>query len=254
MKKIFKLLKSPILTNLLLISGLCIFLILIFLERDRIINKVSPNYTLIKEQSINKKFAKEILDGGYILFFRHAERYKAEPFQQLQVYDAYEVNNNLKGENTYFAKFVCLNELGKIQAKMIGQVINQLNVKFSKVISSTSCRSRQTAKLAFNRIDETYNSLVHQGPWSEPKEIFFKNVREILLKNKPQKGENIFIVAHNSVIKKPVFDEVFDNDIDYFLQEGGFYLIENRNKKLYLVHKFRTFLDFSSSLYKRPQD
>ena len=265
MKNLFVLFKSPVITNILLILLLFSFSLIIYLDPDGIIAKfkkikseplikLEDNNYLTKDQKLQIKYAKEILKGGYILFYRHAERYKAEPYQQLQVYDAYEINNSIKAENTYFEKFVCLNDLGKIQAQMMGQIINDFNIKYSTVVSSSSCRARQTANIAFKKVDKSYNSLVHQGPWTETKKFFYDDVKKVILENIPKKNENTMMVAHNSVIGRHIFDKVFSENVEYFLQEGGFYLIEIKDGKLNLVYKFRSFNDFTAALYTRPKD
>ena len=149
------------------------------------------------------------MDGGYILFFRHGERYKAEPHQALQTYDAYELNKNIKAENSYFKKFVCLNEEEKLKQNLLVKV-NDLKVYvIGKVISSPSCRAMQTANIAFGKIDVIHNTLVHKSPWFEKDSDFYSNVKEVLLKHKPEKGKNIIVTAHNSVLERDVFDEVF---------------------------------------------
>ena len=102
--------------NILLGSAILLFslssITSLFKEKEFITQNIKKLLPIKSDyqNNMDEFWAKEILSGGYILFFRHAERYKPEPFQQLQVYDAYEVNNNLKGENTYFAKFVCFIE------------------------------------------------------------------------------------------------------------------------------------------------
>ena len=66
-------------------------------------------------------WAKEIMNGGYILHFRHAERDK---WIDVKMYDALESHLHSNGdnesryaENDYFSEAVCLNNRGKIQAK-----------------------------------------------------------------------------------------------------------------------------------------
>ena len=98
-------------------------------------------------------WAKEILNGGYILHFRHAERDK---WIDVQMYDALESDVHENGaddsryaENDYFSEAVCLNDRGKIQAKAIGEHLSNINLPIGSVVSSVSCRARQTAVLAF---------------------------------------------------------------------------------------------------------
>ena len=232
--------------------------LLIYMERKRIIDKVSKiifNYS-DKEKKKQKEFelAQKILKGGYILFIRHAERYKAEPFQAVQTYDAYELNNKILAENSFFSKMVCLNEEGKMQGKLIGEIFKDLGVPISQVISSPSCRARQTAMLAFGKIDKIYNSLLHTGPFNENSSDLLKNIKKIILDQDINEKKNIIITGHNSVIKRNIFDKVYDEDLEYWIEEGGFYVIKKVKNELVLIHKFRSLNNFTKVLYKRPKD
>jgi len=266
LKNKFELLKIALLILIFLNSSA-----LIYLEKNRISGGLTNLFTKITltSKSIavssyqkngypqklkDRKISKKILNGGYILFFRHAERYKADPYQPVQAYDAYELNNNIKAENSYFAQFVCLNPEGKIQAKLIGDIFRDLKVPIGKVISSPSCRARQTANLAFGKIDAIHNTLVHYFPWFEKDEDFFSNVKKILQKYKPKTGENIIITGHNTVMGEHVFDEVIPKNLKYRLEEGGFYVIKHEANKLVLVHKFESLFNFTGSMYIRPLD
>ena len=62
------------------------------------------------------------------------------------------------------------------------------------------------------------------------------------------------MTAHNSVLERDVFDEVFQENLRYGIQEGGFYVIKQEGEKLVLIHKFKSFLNFSGSMYIRPLD
>ena len=79
------------------------------------------------------------------------------------MYDALESDVHQKGinesrlaENDYFKDAVCLNERGLIQAKAMGEHIKRIGLPIGKVYSSVSCRSRQTAQLAFNGFDSLH--------------------------------------------------------------------------------------------------
>lgn len=232
--------------------------LLLYMERKRITDKLSKiflNYSY-KEEKKQKEYelAKEILKGGYILFIRHAERYKAEPYQAVQTYDAYELNNKILAENSFFSQMVCLNKEGKMQGKLIGEIFRDLDVPISKIISSPSCRARQTAMLAFGKIDKIYNSLLHTGPFNENSTELIKNIKKIILSQDSDKKKNIIITGHNSVIKRGIFDKVYDENLVYWLEEGGFYVIKKVKNELVLIHKYKSLNNFTKALYKRPKD
>ena len=102
----------------------------IYEKREKIFEKIrtelkpedqfAKNYPSLTIKEDVKKLAKEILNGGYILFFRHAERDK---WTDVQMYDAIELNKNLKGEDSYFSNAVCLSSKGLVQARMMGKII-----------------------------------------------------------------------------------------------------------------------------------
>ena len=121
---------------------------------QKIFKKIKPNKT-----SKDEFWAREILNGGYILFFRHAERDK---WLDVKMFDAIEagINNNGNilreqrfGENDYFGDAVCLNKRGKIQAKGMNEIIEFSRLPIGNIISSPSCRARQTAELVFGRYE-----------------------------------------------------------------------------------------------------
>ena len=210
-------------------------------------------YTLDYEKNENNKFwAKKILSGGFILFFRHAERDK---WIDVQMYDALESelqdknpNSFRFAENEYFADAVCLNKRGKIQAKAMGEVIKYSELPVSYVVSSPSCRARQTANLVFGGYDELEKKFVHKGPYTETGDR--SGYLEKYILNLPRsKDKNVIISAHNSVIG----DHLFIRD-KVSLEEGGFYVLSIKNNKLVLEHEFHNFNSFSKQFFIRNHD
>ena len=156
------------------------------------------------------EWAKKILKGGYILHFRHAERDK---WIDVQMYDALEsdlhsngINESRYAENDYFTDAVCLNERGKIQAKAMGEHIQNIGLPISNVVSSVSCRARQTSKLAFGGYDSLNRLLVHEGPYNEIAEDRIKKIRSFYLSLPYYKEGNVIVSSHNGVIRKEMFD------------------------------------------------
>lgn len=216
--------------------------------------KYKPGKYYIKEQ---KDLAYELLNGGYILFFRHAER---EKWIDVKKYDSIETNEGLKAENEYFQNAVCLSERGLIQARAMGEIIKKIKLPYHTVVSSPSCRARQTAELVFNGYDYTRNIFVHYGPYDETPQNFIENVKAEILKIETKTNSNIIISAHNGVIRsKNIFDG-FEKNIDFseiakvFMEEGGFIVMKKENNKLIFVDLFHTFHDFQKNFRKRPLD
>ena len=204
-------------------------------------------------QSADEYWAREILNGGYILHFRHAERDK---WIDVQMYDVLESDLHINGvddsryaENDYFSQAVCLNERGKIQAKAMGEHIKYIGLPISTVVSSVSCRARQTANLTFGGYDSQYRLLVHTGPYNEIDDDRTQILKEFYGSLPVISGGNVIVSAHNSVVKKEIFENASSDYLD--IEEGGFYVISQRNGKLYLEHEFHNFASFMKIFYDR---
>ena len=219
--------------------------------------KKDINYDYGSNEEKNKLWSKKILSGGYVLFFRHAERDK---WIDVQMYDALESELQEKNsnsfrfaENEYFEGAVCLNKRGKIQARAMGEVIKYSKLPIGYIASSPSCRARQTANLVFGGYDELEKTLVHKGPYKEVGDR--SGFLEKYIVNLPKSnGKNTIISAHNGVIGHHLFPEKEQGKRKY-LEEGGFYVLSINNKnELILEHEFHNFLDFSRQFYIRNHD
>ena len=245
----------------LVIALMIIGSIIIFLKTNilKIVNKkldINKKYAE-KIVELDKKWSEKLLKGGYILHFRHAERDK---WIDVQMYDALESDVHDKGtnksrmaENDYFGDAVCLNERGLIQAKAMGELLEWINLPIGFVISSPSCRARQTADLAFDGYDQLNRILVHDGPYLEKKHDRINKLKDFYLKLPIEKNKNTIVSSHNSVIKKAIFDEVNLSKFEkrFPLEEGGFYIISNDNNRLVLEHKFHNFKNFTKNFFPR---
>ena len=223
-------------------------LIFLYEKKNKIFTKLKRSVTNTNYVEEDKKWFKEILDNpGYILFFRHAER---EKWLDVKFYDAIELENNILAENSSFNKAVCLSSRGLEQAKVMGEYFKKINLNINVIVSSPSCRARQTAMLALGKIDIIENELVHYGPWNETEDFHYSNVKNVLLSVPYEKGKNTIISAHNGVIEERVVDE-YPAGFVFDLNEGGFYIISKDEDKLIVKHKFNNFHYFSKNILKR---
>ena len=198
-------------------------------------------------------WANKIIDGGFILHFRHAERDK---WIDVTMYDALESDLHKNGkdgtrfaENDYFANAVCLNSRGKIQARAIGEHIKNIGLPIGHIASSVSCRARQTAELAFGNYDSLHRILVHSGPYNEEKLLRIKNLKVFYLNLPFEKNKNTIVSAHNGVIVCEMFENCKDEKLG--LEEGGFFVISKKDDKLYLEYEFHNYNNFNKVFYKR---
>ncbi len=77
--------------------------------------------------------------GGYIIFFRHGT---TPDYAEPSVKDYADCSRQRN-----------LNELGRAQAKSIGEAFGELGFKIDKVVASPYCRCMDTARLAFGRVE-----------------------------------------------------------------------------------------------------
>lgn len=261
-------LKSRIVRIFIVLSFLVSFFLILFSSAVHLYQKRSEISKFLNKK-INTEYqpnivwkqrdlAKDIIsNGGYILLFRHAER---EKWIDVKKYDSIEVLNNLNAENEYFSKAVCLSDRGLVQARAMGELIEKINLPYHVVVSSPSCRARQTAELAFRGYDYTKNIFMHYGPFYEDKNEMAKNVKNEILKIEIKENSNAIISAHNGVVRTTdIFDRI-DKQIDFskiaekFMEEGGFIVMKNDKGKLVFVDLFFTFHKFYGNLFERPQN
>ena len=250
-KTVFKYLLVVIIT---IAAGLVITSSIVYLfdMRGKISNKLSSYRGTMVGGDADYYWAKEILNGGYILHFRHAERDK---WIDVQMYDALEsdvhengIDESRYAENDYFSKAVCLNSRGKIQARTMGEHISRIGLPISTVVSSVSCRARQTSKLAFGGFDTQHRLLVHQGPYSENYDARINTLKKFYGSLDVPSDSNVIVSSHNSVVQPEMFEN-FSSDL--YLEEGGFYIISQKNGKLRLEYEFHTFNNFIKIFYPR---
>lgn len=200
----------------------------------------------IKGTDSDEYWAKKILDGGFILHFRHAER---EKWIDIEAYDSLESeilqagSPKLTARDTYFSKAVCLNSRGLVQVQMMREHLEKIELPTGWIVTSTSCRARETALGVFGRYDDETKLLVHNGPYWEMKENRVRALKDFYIKLPIKPSTNTVVSAHNSVIIKEIFETQPDEEIT--LEEGGFYVIaQTETGGLKLMHRFYDFSSF----------
>lgn len=230
-------------------------LVYLYEKRTKIKNFVFSNIQDdYQEYGDDIYWAKELMNGGYILHFRHAERDK---WIDVTMYDALEsdlhdngVDGSRYAENDYFANAVCLNERGKVQAKAMGESLKHIDFPIGVVHSSVSCRARQTAELAFGGYDKLHRILVHKGPYNEYEKERVSSIIELYKNIRVEDGKNSIVSSHNSVVTCNMFvNNTCPPGIE--LEEGGFYVLKKTDKGLVFEHEFHNFNDFNKVFYQR---
>lgn len=206
----------------------------------------------IAQYARDRLWAQKIVGGGYILHFRHAQR---EKWADVTAFDAYELRTGLDASQTTFNKATCLTPQGMEEAKLIGNVFKATGLSASEVISSPSCRARQTALLAFGRIDAVDNALLHRTAMMREQHPQFarqlrKRIDSLLLK----KGQNAVLSGHGGTLS---YDGDLVIDIDETggideRDETGFVVIERKGGKLIARHKFKSIRNFANAMIALP--
>ena len=251
--------KNSLYKNLIILALISLYsfasLVYIYDTRSKILSffKIENNTDKYIPNKYDIYWANKILEGGFILHFRHAERDK---WIDVYMYDSLESDLHENGKNKtryaeddYFSDAVCLNQRGKIQAKAMGETLNAIGLPVGDVLSSVSCRSRQTADLVFGGYDTLHRVLVHDGPYNDIAADRLKNLVKFYSNLKLKKDTNTIISSHNGVIRCEMFKNACSEKLS--LEEGGFYVISNKNNGLYLEYEFHNFNDFNRVFYKR---
>ncbi len=140
--------------------------------------------------------------GGYTIFIRHSERDKQVENQT--AFDRFAMRFE-GGAHPTFKKGSCLTEEGRAEAWLLGKLFEKAESPIGTVYSSPICRSKETARLAFGRVDVINPNLNYQGTKTsyvseglitkEEKEVADGNFRKLIYAP-PQSGTNKVIVAH----------------------------------------------------------
>ena len=139
-----------------------------------------------------------------------------------------------------------------IQGRAMGEVIERVNLPIGIVVTSPSCRARQTADLVFGGYDNINHTFMHRGPYLEEEAYLIKKIKEQILKINVENNKNAIISAHNGVIVPEIFDKMrinFDNN----LEEGGFYVISKDKGLLILEGYFNNFQYFHKEFERRQE-
>ena len=217
-------------------------------------NKQAKNEGLLtKKDEKNIFWLEELKKGGYIIFFRHAEREKWS--EAVYGFDAYEVSKKLNAREHSWYRATCLTERGIETAKMIGFAFNHAEIEIQKIFSSPSCRARETAVYAFGRIDELHNSLLHYPayhPLDRPR--MMKSLKNTLLNFNFVDKKNLVLSAHNSVLGYHGLIDEWEQGLGNSLEETGFYILEKKNNKLIARHQFLNSAIFNLLVFRsKPQ-
>lgn len=199
------------------------------------------------------EWGKKIAKGGYILHFRHAQR---EKWTDVTAFDAIELVKNYSAEKVPFSRATCLTERGVQEAQLIGASFEAANVKVDQIVSSPSCRSVQTAKHAWGRVDAISNSLLHRTAIAERQHVEFnKELRKVILDMKPAAGMNAVLSGHGGTLRLDSGLVIDRNETGEGLDdrdETGFVVLEVVDNKIIARYKYRSIAAFTNAMVELP--
>ena len=215
----------------------------------------------ISDKTVNlekhREWANNLVKGGYILHVRHAMR---EKWTDVTAYDAIELIGNVDARESTFSRAVCLTEKGIEDAKLLGKAFELAGVKISYVLSSPSCRSRETAIFAFKKINQIEPSILHRTAQKSSQHILMgRKLREELDKVKLNENENIVISGHAGTLDIDYGNGVGIVDVNNIGSmdqrlETGIVIIEKVGEKYIAQHKFNSIYEFVNNFFDLPEE
>ena len=198
-------------------------------------------------------WGKKVVEGGYILHFRHANR---EKWIDVTAFDAIELLKNYEPDAVPFKRATCLSEQGVHEAQLMGSVFEAARVQLETIISSPSCRSRQTAQHAFGRIDMISNSLLHRTAIPARQHLAFNTaLRKLILNSQPTRGKNTILSGHAGTLRLDSGIVIDRNETGEGLDERdetGFVVLEVVGDQIIARHKFRSIMYFAHDMLELP--
>ena len=195
-----------------------------------------------------REAAQRVLEGGYILHVRHAERQK---WPAVIAFDVFETETADDAARASYRDAVCLTPQGQEEAKMLGAIFDLANVPVSEVIASPSCRAQQTAQLAFGTVDRTEVALVHTPAFNvQNRPEFATALRDLYQSLDVDANRNVVIIAHGNTLENN--PDLFGSGTEWLsttlLGETGFYVIDRDEAgALSIMYRFNTLGDFAAN-------
>lgn len=168
-----------------------------------------------------RKLLNNLRNGGYVIYFRHAQTFKDYADQADPNLDLTDCSTQRK-----------LSFKGIQDSRDIGQAFANKKIPIGKIITSEYCRSWKTANYAFGRVDQKdsrLNFLPYEDYTSDHIDLMRKNVNPIL-STQPKEGENTIIVGHDDIFESATGIYPDPQGIAYIIKplgEGEFQLIAN---------------------------
>jgi hypothetical protein len=238
-----------------LLASILSFLVGAYIARKSIWPFKPPHRIALPDFEKDRAWADRLRAGGYILFFRHAHR---EKWPENSTFDAIEIATGAAGESASYRKGVCLSDQGVEEAKIIGEVFRLAGIRIGQVLSSPSCRARQTALMAFGKIDAVNASLLHRNAIRKDQHREFalalrKTIDGVVI----APGTNAALSGHSEVFKydkELLIDRNETGGNPDERAETGFVVLEKVGAQLIARHTFRSIGQFTHAAIRLKAD
>jgi broad specificity phosphatase PhoE len=137
----------------------------------------------------------QLREGGYVVTFRHA---------------ATDSGVDTTDDLSDCSRQRNLDSAGRRQSREIGRAFERLDIAVGQVMASPFCRTRDTARLAFGRVQPT-RALLSVEFFASPQEGRREGLRR-LLRAEPRQGTNTVLVTHGSAILDALGEEPEEGD------------------------------------------
>ena len=124
----------------------------------------------------------KLRSGGYVLYMRHASTDFSQNDAQMKGYDDCAHQRNLTDK-------------GRDEARAVGAEVRRLGIPVGPVLASPMCRTMETARLAFGRVEPANET--RGGPVRSDDPERYAPLKKIL-STPPKKGENVVIASHGN--------------------------------------------------------
>lgn len=187
--------------------------------RAIVVDAVAPTSgpEVMSYPELDEALLAELKSGGYVLFIRHSQRAKVD---NLNMYD---VGAAIPAINApeLVADGYCLTDLGQRDAEMVGRQLRYLGVEVHEVFASPTCRTKQTAEIAFKgqpvNINPSFSHVHFKFADEKGKEFIISKTWETF--SRAKEGVNIAVASHGDFLRHMGMP-------DHGLVESGIYFIK----------------------------
>ena len=144
--------------------------------------------------------------GGLVIYFRHGlTDWSQSDHSPIRLKDCQAQRN--------------LSQAGRDQMQAIGAAIEVLKIPLAKVLGSPYCRTMDSARLAFGRVD-VEDRLNYVGPMvGKPRLAQVEALRRLLASNPPQ-GRNTVLVAHRGNLLEATGLDLEEGEAAIYIPDG----------------------------------